>query len=57
MVLTEGKYHEIKRICNHLGKNVTFLERITFGPLTIDRSLARGEFRHLTAEEVAALLS
>lgn len=57
MVLTEGKYHEIKRICNHLGKNVTFLERITFGPLSLDTTLERGEFRHLTAEEAKALLT
>ena len=56
MVLTEGKYHEIKRICNHLGKNVTFLERITFGNLSLDRSLERGMWRHLTREEVELLL-
>lgn len=57
MILTEGKYHEIKRICNHLGKNVTFLERITFGNLTLDRTLERGMWRHLTKEEVDLLLS
>lgn len=55
MVLTEGKYHEIKRICNHLGKNVTFLERVTFGNLTLDRSLERGAWRHLTPDEVELL--
>lgn len=57
MTLTEGKYHEIKRLCAHLGKTVTFLKRIRFGTLTLDEALAPGEWRHLTDEEIQRLLS
>lgn len=57
MTLTEGKYHEIKRLCAYLGKTVTFLKRIRFGALTLDESLAPGEWRHLTDEEIQRLLS
>lgn len=55
MILTEGKYHEIKRICAHLGKKVTFLERIRFGALVLDEALDRGMWRHMTEKEVAML--
>ena len=55
MILTEGKYHEIKRICGYLGKKVTFLERVRFGGLSIDTSLDRGAWRHMTKDEIALL--
>lgn len=55
MVLTEGKYHEIKRICKHLGKTVTFLERINFAGLPLDRALGRGQWRNLTDGEIALI--
>ncbi len=55
MILTEGKYHEIKRICAHLGKKVTFLERIRFGSLLLDEKLSRGMWRHMTEKEVEML--
>ena len=57
ITLTEGKYHQIKRMIASTGNKVTFLERISFGPLTLDHSLGRGECRELTAEEEAALIS
>ena len=34
---------------------ITYLERITFGPLSLDAALERGEWRELTAEEINAL--
>lgn len=55
MTLTEGKFHEIKRLCAHLGKTVTFLERVRFGTLEKDDTLSRGEWRHLTDEEIRLL--
>lgn len=55
MILTEGKYHEIKRICGYLGKKVTFLERVRFGALVLDPSLSRGQWRHMTNDEIALL--
>ena len=55
MILTEGKYHEIKRICAHLGKKVTFLERIRFGSLVLDGELERGMWRRMTESEIKML--
>lgn len=55
VTVVEGKFHQIKRMFRALGKQVTFLERIRFGPLELDRSLARGEYRELTEEEIERL--
>ena len=56
ITIREGKYHQIKRMFHAVGSEVTELERIAFGPLTLDSSLGRGEHRYLTAEEERALL-
>lgn len=55
ITLTEGKYHQIKRMLISLENKITYLERVTFGPLTLDASLARGEWRYLSDTEVEAL--
>jgi 16S rRNA pseudouridine516 synthase len=55
ITLTEGKYHQIKRMLISLDNKITYLERISFGPLSLDNSLARGEWRYLTEEETEAL--
>ena len=55
ITLVEGKYHQIKRMLDSLGNKITYLERITFGPLTLDKGLARGEWRFLSEEEIAVL--
>lgn len=55
VTLREGKYHQIKRMCASRGKPVIFLKRLTFGTLTLDESLAEGEWRELTAEELESL--
>ena len=57
ITLTEGKYHQIKRMLETLHNQITALERISFGPLTLDAALARGEWRELTPDEEAALLA
>ncbi len=54
--VTEGKFHQIKRMFHAVGSEITFLERVKFGSLTLDRSLERGEWRYLTEAEIAALL-
>ena len=51
VTLHEGKYHQIKRMCAARGKPVTFLKRLTFGPLKLDEGLAPGQWRELTGEE------
>ena len=57
ITLTEGKYHQIKRMFGALGNKITSLERISFGSLTLDRALGRGEYRELTESEVSKLRS
>lgn len=57
ITLTEGKYHQIKRMVEAVGSKVTFLERISFGGIALDRTLKRGEWRHLTPEETKLLES
>ena len=52
VVITEGKYHQVKRMFAACGKTVTYLQRIAFGGLALDSSLAEGEYRPLTAEEL-----
>ena len=55
ITLAEGKYHQIKRMLEALNNKITYLERISFGPLTLDKELERGEWRYLTDEEISAL--
>lgn len=56
IALIEGKYHQIKRMMESVHNQITSLERISFGPLTLDGAgLSRGEWRELTSDEVAAL--
>lgn len=55
ITITEGKFHQIKRMFHAVGSEITCLERVKFGPLVLDHSLGRGEYRYLTEEEEAAL--
>ena len=55
ITLTEGKYHQIKRMVASFGNKVTYLERISFAGIFLDASLSRGEWRYLTESEIQAL--
>lgn len=55
ITITEGKFHQVKRMFEAVGKKVTYLKRISMGPLLLDENLALGEYRELTEEEVEAL--
>ncbi len=57
IVLTEGKYHEIKRMMEALDNRIVTLKRIRFATIPLDPTLALGEWRELCEEEVAILLS
>ncbi len=50
--IREGKYHQVKRMFHALGNNVEQLRRIQIGSLKLDFSLAEGESRELTDEEL-----
>ena len=51
ITLTEGKYHQIKRMIASFDNRVLTLERVSFGGIGLDTSLSRGEWRYLTKEE------
>lgn len=53
--LTEGKYHQIKRMMEAVHNQIVFLERVSFGPLTLDGLPERGDWRELCADEIARL--
>lgn len=55
ITITEGKFHQVKRMFEAVGKKVVYLKRISMGPLLLDEELALGEYRELTEEEVEAL--
>ena len=55
ITLTEGKYHQVKRMTEALGSRITYLERIAFAGIPLDSALARGEYRYATEEEIARL--
>ena len=50
--VTEGKFHQVKRMCAKVGKNVIYLKRCAISKLLLDETLAPGEVRELTAEEL-----
>ena len=52
ITVTEGKYHEVKRMIQALGSEVTYLKRIRMKNLTLDETLKPGEYRYLTEEEL-----
>ena len=55
VTLREGKYHQVKRMLAARGKPVTYLKRLSMGPLTLDPALPAGAWRPLTPEEKASL--
>lgn len=52
ITITEGKYHQIRRMFGAVGNKVIYLERIKEGNIILDTNLKRGEFRELTKEEI-----
>lgn len=53
MVITEGKYHEIKRMLGTVDIGVNTLKRVRIGQLRLDDNLHKGEYRELTPNELA----
>jgi 16S rRNA pseudouridine516 synthase len=52
LTIHEGRYHQIKRMMEAVNNHVTYLKRLTFGPLCLDEDLASGSSRRLTDEEI-----
>ncbi len=55
LTITEGKYHQVKKMILALGGNVTKLERRTMGPLELPSDLRPGEIRELSDDRVKLL--
>lgn len=55
LTITEGKYHQVKRMMKALGGTITVLERKKMGPVILDKDLLPGQLRALTDEEIDAL--
>ena len=53
--ICEGKFHQVKRMCERVGKTVEYLKRVSIGKLELDTSLQLGEIRELTEEEIELL--
>jgi len=55
LTIHEGKFHQVKRMMKALGCEVTYLKRVSMGPLKLDEKLNVGEYRYLTDEEYKKL--
>ena len=55
LIITEGRFHQVKRMLEAVDNRVTFLKRLRMGGLCLDGSLKPGEYRRLTDEELALL--
>lgn len=53
--IAEGKFHQVKRMCERVGKTVTYLKRVSIGSLELDEKLELGETRELTKAELEQL--
>lgn len=57
ITITEGKYHQVKRMFQAVGVTVIYLKRLSMGTLVLDETLLEGQIRELTKEEVSNLCS
>lgn len=55
LTITEGKYHQVKRMLHAVDNEVVYLKRIRMGNLTLDDSLEKGAYRSLQEQEVLSL--
>lgn len=55
ITIVEGKFHQVKRMFQAVGKTVTYLKRLSMGELKLDEDLELGEYRELTDEELELL--
>lgn len=55
LTITEGKFHQVKRMLTAVGNEVVYLKRLSMGSLKLDKCLKLGEYRNLTEKEVEEL--
>lgn len=55
LTISEGKFHQVKKMFEAVDRRVCYLKRVSFGPLKLDEHLKPGEYRPLTESEIASL--
>lgn len=55
VTIQEGRFHQVKRMFQAVGKEVLYLKRLRMGNLILDGTLGIGEYRKLTEEEIKSL--
>jgi len=55
LTITEGRFHQVKRMMIAVGTEVVYLKRLSMGSLVLDETLPKGSFRPLTEKEKAEL--
>lgn len=55
LTIHEGKFHQVKRMFQSVGKKVSYLKRLSMGSLHLDETLSPGAWRELTLEEITKL--
>ena len=56
VTIREGKFHQVKRMFEAVGREVLYLKRLSMGPLLLDECLPIGAYRRLTSEELSAIM-
>lgn len=55
LTIHEGRFHQVKRMFHAVGKEVTYLKRLSMGPIKLPEDLKKGEWRELSSPEIATL--
>lgn len=55
ITITEGKFHQVKRMVRSIGSEVLYLKRLSMGSLVLDDTLKPGSYRRLTKDEISLL--
>jgi len=55
LTISEGRFHQVKRMYKALGAEVIYLKRLSMGSLVLDESLGKGQYRKLTEKEISDL--
>ncbi len=56
LTITEGRYHQVKRMFAEIGHHVTELHRMQIGSIKLDESLMLGQYRLLTKQEINSII-
>lgn len=55
LTITEGRFHQVKRMFKAVGREVLYLKRVSMGPLSLDETLEKGNYRELSEDEILLL--